>query len=374
MDDNFGVPAGWYPDPLGLPQLRLWDAQSWTEHTSEVRSPMIVQPAARWSFADAETSDRETQATWDDLPSRREQREREREDSTLPRFAAEPTVLDYDYDFPRETETDTDRDELSAQPLLAMTLKELEPPLTETVDDATPGPRRASSHANAMPAASLLSDFAEEDEAPARAPKRMPTYTAAVWFLALMPLIQLAASVLMILGGLGKNFPLYVVVWTAPYFLVLGLAAFDRLVLTLCGHDRPAPAWWALLAQPGYLLVRATRTWRQTGKGFAPIAGFVVSVTAVLAGILVLPGLVIAAFPGFFAQEVATSVQADAAVLGATFTVECPAPPLIVGQTFACIGTKDDGTWDSISVRLTRQSGWIDWRVEDWGPDIMIGS
>ena len=38
------------------------------------------------------------------------------------------------------------------------------------------------------------------------------------------------------------------------------------------------------------------------------------------------------------------------------------------------IGTKADGTWDSISVRLTRQSGWIDWRVEDWGPAIMVGN
>ncbi|HOB57662.1 MAG TPA: DUF2510 domain-containing protein, partial [Rhodoglobus sp.] len=27
------MPAGWYPDPLGLPQLRWWDAQAWTEHT-----------------------------------------------------------------------------------------------------------------------------------------------------------------------------------------------------------------------------------------------------------------------------------------------------------------------------------------------------
>lgn len=370
MDDNFGVPAGWYPDPLGLPQLRWWDAQAWTEHTSEVRAPMIVQPAARWSFTDSEISDRDS-SSWDELPSRREQREREREHSELPRFA-DNTLLDYETE--TETEQDEERDELSAQPLLAMTLRELEPPLTDTVDDATPGPRRASTHTNAAPASSMLSALAEEDEAPIRAPKRMHSYTAAVWFIALMPIIQLAISVAMILGGLGQNFPLYLVVWLAPYFVVVGLAAFDRLVLTLWGHERPAPAWWAFLAQPGYLLVRAMRTYRETGKGFAPIAGFATSVTAVLASILVLPGLVIAGVPGYFANEVARSVEADAAVLGAEFTVLCPAPPLIVGQTFACIGTKADGTWDSISVRLTRQSGWIDWRVEDWGPEIMIGS
>jgi len=355
-DNNFGVPAGWYPDPLGLPQLRWWDAQAWTEHTSEARAPIIIQPATRLAYADDDLNP-EPRA-WDDLPSRREQRERERQ-----------TVLDYEEP---QYETDTVDDELSAQPLLAMTLKELEPPLTETVDDAAPGPRRASFHTNANPAVPTLSALAEEDEAPARAPKRMGTYTAAVWFVALMPAIQLGVSIALIYAGLGQNYPLYLVVWFAPYLLVIGFAAFDRLVLTLWGHKRPASAAWAILTNPVYLVARAMRTYRETGKGFAPLAGFFGSATAVLAGILVLPGLVIAALPGAFANEVARSVEADAAVIGAEFTVECPAPPLLVGQTFACIGTTADGEWDSISVRLVRQSGWIGWRVEDWGPDIMV--
>ncbi len=360
-DDNFGVPAGWYPDPLGLPQLRWWDAQAWTEHTSEARAPIVIQPATRLAYADDDLGTDQSRA-WDDLPSRREQRERERQNTG---------AVDLDYEEP-QYETETVDNELSAQPLLAMTLKELEPPLTETVDDATPGPRRASYHANANPAVPTLSALAEEDEAPARAPKRMRTYTSAVWFIALMPAIQLATSIALIFAGLGQNYPLYLVVWFAPYLLVIGIAAFDKLVLTLWGHKRPASAAWAILTNPVYLVVRALRTYRETGKGFAPLAGFVGSATAVLAGVLVLPGLVIAAIPGAFANEVAQSVEADAAALGAEFTVECPAPPLIVGQTFACIGTTADGTWDSISVRLTRQSGWIDWRVEDWGPDIMI--
>lgn len=31
-----GIPAGWYPDPLGLPQLRWWDGKAWTEFASAV--------------------------------------------------------------------------------------------------------------------------------------------------------------------------------------------------------------------------------------------------------------------------------------------------------------------------------------------------
>ena len=44
-DDDVRVPAGWYPDPLGLPQLRWWDNHSWTEHTSDARQP-VVEAAA----------------------------------------------------------------------------------------------------------------------------------------------------------------------------------------------------------------------------------------------------------------------------------------------------------------------------------------
>ena len=49
------VPAGWYPDPLGLPQLRWWDNHSWTEHTSDARRPATPsqsRPATRVDYAD----------------------------------------------------------------------------------------------------------------------------------------------------------------------------------------------------------------------------------------------------------------------------------------------------------------------------------
>lgn len=45
VDDDVRVPAGWYPDPLGLPQLRWWDNHAWTEHTSDARQPMVAQDA-----------------------------------------------------------------------------------------------------------------------------------------------------------------------------------------------------------------------------------------------------------------------------------------------------------------------------------------
>ncbi|WP_246139922.1 DUF2510 domain-containing protein [Protaetiibacter larvae] len=35
--DGRQVQAGWYPDPLGAPQLRWWDGHAWTSHTSDSR-------------------------------------------------------------------------------------------------------------------------------------------------------------------------------------------------------------------------------------------------------------------------------------------------------------------------------------------------
>lgn len=41
-DEAPRVPAGWYPDPVGAPELRWWDGRSWTEHTTEPGTPVPV--------------------------------------------------------------------------------------------------------------------------------------------------------------------------------------------------------------------------------------------------------------------------------------------------------------------------------------------
>ncbi len=45
------VRAGWYPDPLGMPQLRWWDGRSWTSHISTARDAPVRQ-AAPTGFAE----------------------------------------------------------------------------------------------------------------------------------------------------------------------------------------------------------------------------------------------------------------------------------------------------------------------------------
>ena len=45
QDNQFRAPAGWYPDPLGLPQLRWWNNHGWTEQVSAAPEPVVVQEA-----------------------------------------------------------------------------------------------------------------------------------------------------------------------------------------------------------------------------------------------------------------------------------------------------------------------------------------
>lgn len=56
-DEQFRAPAGWYPDPLGLPQLRWWNNHGWTEQVSAAPEPVLVQePRLAWKEAEPAVS------------------------------------------------------------------------------------------------------------------------------------------------------------------------------------------------------------------------------------------------------------------------------------------------------------------------------
>jgi len=424
--DEFGVPAGWYPDPLGLPQLRWWDSQAWTEFTSEARAPMIVQPVvaeAAASSAGAGTTASTTAtstasvggaddvrfasgvgtATADEpLISRREQRERERrarlaDDDFLvdarsdseeyvfsetfstaetadhftasDRFAdayAEPSVAD---PAPR-VETAPLLEEVGATPLLATTLRELEAPAADSVETSSASPRSASMHANAMPSASALDAIELETAAPERELHTKRTYTVASWIIALLWLIQLAAAAAAIfLFGEGHNTALIWLIWAGAYLVSVGIASYDRLVLQTWGHRKPASAWWALFSPPVYLIMRLLRTFKETGKGFALLGGAFASGAVVVVANLLVPAFLLASLPSYFAQEAATTAENTAALLGVTMTVECPPEtlPLIPNTAFQCYAITESGNQDTVRLSLQRQNLWVGWRVESIG-------
>lgn len=405
--DEFGVPAGWYPDPLGLPQLRWWDSQAWTEFTSEARAPMIVQPASTVSGAagvagsgidDAYGATTRTATYEEQLPSRREQREREREErdrgdeplADAPsdseeysfgdlrraadggqRFTASELFADPLIDpAAPEVEPSPSHEEVGAQPLLTTTLRELEAPVADTVDTSEASPRSATAHANSMPLASALDAIELEEAAPERELHTKRTYTASSWMIAFLWLIQLAAAAVAIfVVNEGHNLALIWMIWVGTYFVSVGIASYDRLVLQTWGHRRPASAWWALLSPVVYLVMRLVRTFRETGKGFGLLVGWAISAVVVLAANALVPAFLIASLPQTFADEAAASVERTAASLGAEIDVTCPATavPLVEGQSFTCAAVKTDGESDSVLVTLVRQNGWVAWQVDDWG-------
>ena len=108
FEDDVTVPAGWYPDPMGLPQLRWWNNHAWTELTTEARPPLVMQTPTRLAYADEE------------LPTRRQQREQRERDEQYANLA---------------TDEDEARDGATAQAPLTVTLREIDAPIVAAADE-----------------------------------------------------------------------------------------------------------------------------------------------------------------------------------------------------------------------------------------------
>lgn len=474
-DDVVTVPAGWYPDPMGLPQLRWWDNHSWTEFTSAARTPLIVQDEPRLAYAD------------DDLPSRRSQRE-------------------------QRTAADGARQQPMSKAELMSTLRELEPPKAQQVERSQPAPgagenraaedaarheaeqraaeqraaeqRAAEQHAaqqqqaaeqraaqqraeqqraeqqqayerqsygapgapqetasgfgqqqgfaqqpgfdqagfgqqqqgftqqgfgqqpgfpqqgfQGAPAGDPFSDFVQPPEQPrsarssvnyTEAPRSFnpstqhftyaqenaaPTrrrldrsqliYTPAVWALAMIPLIQMVVILLTVSSG-AQSLPAAVpiAIQVAAYAAAVVLAVFDRRSLLAAGHHAPAHWALALLTAPIYLIARSVATNREFGRGITPIVLWASLAIIQMLSVLAVPGILISALPEVFKAQVEQSITNDAAIVGTSLDVTCPAPAVQIGVQFVCIGETETGNTVEFAVSLQRSNGWIDWRVD----------
>lgn len=425
QDDLFGAPAGWYPDPLGLPQLRWWNNHAWTEQTSAARQPMVMQDT-KFAWAD------------DELPTRREERERERQRDDR---EATPTVV-ATADTLRELEpprafTKIDEPEpFTAAPAAAAAPAAPAAPAAEPVApaasfadslfDAPPAgapaeaasadslfsapPVEDTSHVvnmtpsfgnlfdSSTPGASLLMGATENSldnlfgtKTERRTARRAtPLLTAEslgemtattvksnarvstgpAWIIAMVPLLQLVVSLLFLTAfGMGNNLIVFLAILIAPYFIVIGLAFADRRMLKAGGQQRPASWLWALLSAPVYLLARARASIRETGHGIGPVLTWFGVGILHAAAVVAIPGLLIAVLPAVFSDQIEASVASDAFLIsGSEWNISCPdTPPLLVSESVECKGIASNGGNYDITVSLERANGWIDWQVTDWG-------
>ena len=399
QDDLFGAPAGWYPDPLGLPQLRWWNNHAWTEQTSAARQPMVMQDT-KFAWAD------------DELPTRREERERERQrDERAPANRAKPTAATLrELEPPRAfTKIDDAPEPVDDQPAFTTqaTFDDQQAHGQQTHDQQQYGQRPdtqpttpsysslfdpAPASASPLSEESLDSLFGAKPEQTAErsqpanrrsAPRAAPAdafaggrgggplvSTAPAWIIAMIPLFQLVLSLLLLTAlGMGSNVVVFIGILTVPYLIVIALAFADFRMLKRQGVERPAHWTWALLTAPVYLLARARNVIRESGHGIGPVLVWFGLGALHLASVVAIPGLLIAILPGIFTSQLESSVEGDALLIsGAEMNVTCPVtPPVLFGEQTVCKAVSSSGKNSDISVSLERANGWIEWQVLDWG-------
>jgi hypothetical protein len=389
-DNGFGVPAGWYPDPLGLPQMRWWDNHGWTEHTTEARAPIVIQEAKlAWADDDA----------IEDLPTRRERREAERggavddgsddsvptaesllqleppswdelpADEPAPNILPVPEFVGAAPGAPSVAQPVAPAEPLAAQPVAAQSVQTVhaEALHTEALHTETLHPEYAQS-----PVAPVAQPAAVHTPGTPYAQGTAPsTNTLGAWVIALLPLLQLLGTLLVVsaAGSGGTNVGVILTILALPYFVSIPFAISDQRALKKHGYDNPASWLWVLASGPIYLIARAIRIVMRAGNGFAPILVWGALVLLQVGSVVAVPGLVIAALPQVFSDQAAQSIQSAATVFGPITSVTCPTPPAtVMGQEFTCtlyrIGS---GQTYKVTAALERENGWIAWQVHDWG-------
>lgn len=419
-DDLFGAPAGWYPDPLGLPQLRWWNNHAWTEQTSAARQPMVVQDT-KFAWAD------------DELPTRREERERERSGADrTPDATTVPTAESLRELEPPRAFTQVSQGVPSA-PVVdtppapaapaapAAAAAPPAPPAAPAAPAATAAPAASvepeafftsdpipetlfpTVTPTAMPAFDRIFDAKPAAAAPeealdalfgAKATRRtntriktpiysadqmpatmtggakLPSATGPAWAIAMIPLFQLVVSLLLLTSlGMGTSYLVFVAILVVPYFAAIGLAYLDNKALSNAGYEHPAAWGWAFLGAPVYLIVRARTVIRETGHGIGPVLVWLGLGVMHLASFVAIPGLIIALLPAVFSAQIEQSVADDAMLISTTqLTLSCPdTPPVLQGEQIVCPAVSGSGNHFDITVTLERSNGWIDWTVLDWG-------
>ncbi len=357
--------------------MRWWDNHGWTEHTTEARAPIVIQEAKlAWADDDPEV---------EELPTRRERRERERENYTdsdasfgtpaagaptadallqleppswdalpanepAPGLLPMPDFLSTPQTFP--TAPAEQQVPVASQPLLSH--EGLHPEYGQTPI--------ATATATA-PAAASSAPFAH-----GTAPS---TNTVGGWVIALLPIVQLLGTLLVVsaAGSGGTNVSIVLAILIAPYFISIPFAIQDQRALQRHGYQQAASWLWVLFTGPIYLIARAIRIVMRAGNGFAPILVWGALVLLQVGSIVAVPGLVISALPQVFADQAQQSIEQAATVFGPITSVKCPTPPAtVMGQEFTCtlyrIGS---GQTYKVTAALERQNGWIAWQVHDWG-------
>lgn len=414
-EEDGHVPAGWYPDPLGLPQLRWWDNHAWTEHTSDARQPMVAQetvtaklayaddddeylgrefreelhpqtgggaPATETAFATAdpvlslEAAPVVQQLVEEVSPGLRYAQEHVIEDAPT----SAPFLLDTSYDDllgvpidPAEAQQATPRTTFAPSFAFdAMPSFQVDPNAASGVGTFTTTNFDPAAFSNFSYAPSVLAEHDLSQPLTRRAvmaENGLSVNTGPIWIIALMPVIMLVLGLMfLVAGNAGSDSGLFAgIILFGSYIATVILAIIDRTMLRRMGHTRTANWDWAFLGAPVYLIARMSNVVRETGRGLRPFLTWSALTILLIGSAVAIPGIVMALAPGVFSDEAEQAISEQASAIGASINATCPdVPPLLVGDTMVCSAVTSTKV-ANVTVSLQRKNGWIDWRVDDWG-------
>jgi hypothetical protein len=334
------VPAGWYEDPASSAHVRWWNGLSWTEHTAIKPTPQPQPQPMVASYGDY----------GDGFGTRRYG------DGYSSEEAAATTASATSAEAVDQISTatgSTQTPEMLARIAEARELERQYGISTEENDVIMRSAQRG--HADTGEASGYRPWNAEpepEYEEPG-------TLTASAWFIALWPLLTLAAAATA--GFLAfyvmpepsvAGIPVVAAIAIVPTLLTLIWAAVDARQLRSRGF-RPASPALALLGPLVYLIGRRARV-----KGSAPLVTLIV-LTILAVGGPTAAYLTGSAVPVTKAVEIQQAVHADLVGSGRLASVSCPVlvPELDRGSLYTCDGVQPDGSSKLVWVSIDTADG-----------------
>jgi hypothetical protein len=319
------VPAGWYEDPASSAHVRWWNGLSWTEHTAikPEPQPQPVPPTYADDFSDRRFGDG---------------------------YASQQTSADVVEQVTTATGS-TQTPEMLARIAEARDLERQYGISTEENDVIM----RSVQKGHTDPA----SDYRPWNAEPEPEYEEPSTQTASAWFIALWPLLTLAAAATaaylafyVMPEPAVAGIPVVAAIALVPSLLTLIWAAVDARQLR-ARDFRPASPALALLGPLVYLIGRRTRV-----KGAGPLVTLIV-LTILAVGGPVAAYLTDSAVPVTKALEIQQTVQADLVGSGRLASVSCPifVPELQRGSVFTCDGVLPDGTSKLVWVSIDTDDG-----------------
>lgn len=323
------VPAGWYEDPASSAHVRWWNGLAWTEHTALKPTPTPVAQPETATHNDGFGSGR-----YGDGYASQEQV------TTATGSTATPETL--------------------ARIAEARELERQYGISTAENDIIMQAAQGDASYSGAnYGGASTGSDYRPWNAEPEPEYEEPGTNTASAWFIALWPLLTLAAAATAAYLAFYvmpepsvAGIPVVAAIAIVPTLLTLLWAATDARKLRLNGY-RPASPALAVLGPLVYLIGRRVRV-----PGSGPLALLLV-LTVIAVGAPVAAYLTGSAVPVTKALEIQQTVQADLVGNGVLASVSCPVfiESLDLGSLYSCNGVLPDGGEKLVWVSIDTEDG-----------------